>query len=155
MTKRKKKTDPNQISFFKDLEGTEEITIPEKPKAKMNPNKIKIALSEAVKNTHLTRIEICSMISDLAGREISVAMLNAYTSQARTTHNIPCDLLAPLTVVLGDSILKCISEEAGCTLATRPQMQMAKIGLMIITRDQMEQKINEEIQNLPLMRGIA
>ena len=98
---RRKKNNPNQIDFFNQLTSSDEIKIPNEPTGTMNSNLIKIALSEAIKKSCLERFEICKRISSLAGRKITVGMLNAYTSQSRTTHNIPCDLLIPITFVLG------------------------------------------------------
>ncbi|MBL4800893.1 MAG: hypothetical protein JKY45_03295 [Emcibacter sp.] len=153
MTRRKRKYDPNQINFFNALDATNDIHIPAEPgKAPINPNKIKLAISGAIKHSHFDRAEICRQISELAGREVTVAMLNAYTSQSRTTHQVPSDLLAPMSIVLGPSILKVIAEDAGCTLAERREMQLARIGQFFIMQQVAEQQIEQAINDLPLMR---
>ncbi len=151
--RRKKKPDPNQINFFAALEGKDAVQVPPEPSHQpINANKIKMAISEAIKHSHFERAEICRQISVLAGREVTVAMLNAYTSQSRTTHQVHGDLLAPMTIVLGPSILKIIAEEAGCTLAERREMQLARIGQFYIMHQKAEQQIEEAINDLPLIR---
>lgn len=151
---RRKKVDPNQISFLNTLDGTPELRVPEKPSGKpINNNKIKIAVSQAIKNSPFEREEIAQQISELAGREVSKAMLDAYTSQSRTTHNVPSDLLAPMTIVLGPSILRVIAESAGCTLAEREDMQLARIGQYFITVQSVKQQMDKEIHELPIFKG--
>ena len=152
---KRKKTNPNQIDFFNQLTSSDEIEIPNEPTGTMNSNLIKIALSEAIKKSCFERFEICERISELAGRKITVAMMNAYTSQSRTTHNIPCDLLIPITFVLGASVLSIIADNAGCTLATRPQMQMAHIGQLFTVKTQIQEKLDKEIQNVTILKRVA
>lgn len=153
---RKRKTDPNQINFFNALEGRDEIHIPAEPsKAPINANKIKLAISEAIKHSHFDRPEICRQISELAGREVTLAMLNAYTSQSRTTHQVPSDLLAPVTIILGPSILKVIAEDSGCALAERREMQLARIGQFYMMHQKAQEQIEQAISDLPLMRRAA
>lgn len=153
MTRKKRKHDPNQINFFDTLDGRQEIMVPDEPTtAPLNANKIKLAISEAIKHSHFDRAEICRQMSELAGREVTPAMLNAYTSQSRITHQVPSDLLAPMAIVLGPSILKVIAEDAGCTLAERREMQLARIGQFYMMHQQAEQQIEQAINDLPLMR---
>ena len=153
----RKKHDPNQINFFNALdEGPKEIHVPAEPtRGPINANKIKLAISEAIKRSHFDREEICRQISELAGRPVTVAMLNAYTSQSRTTHQVPSDLLAPMSIVLGPSILKEIAEAAGCALAERREMQLARIGQFFMIQQQVRQEMEQEINNLPLMRRVG
>jgi len=156
MTRRRKKPDPNQIDFFAALESKGDVYVPPEPaRAPINANKIKMAISEAIKHSHFERTEICRQISEMAGREVTVAMLNAYTSQARTTHQVPSDLLAPMTIVLGPSILKVIAEDSGCTLAERREMQLARIGQFFVMHQRAEQQIEQAINDLPLMRRVG
>ena len=154
--KRKKYIDPNQINFFTTLEDSGEVHIPPEPAtAPINANKIKLAIAKAIRHSHFDRREICRQISKLSGKSVTVAMLNAYTSQARATHHVPSDLLAPLTIVLGPSILKIIAEDAGCTLAERQDQQLARIGQFFMIQQQVRADMEQEINNLPLMRRAA
>jgi len=154
--KYKKKHDPNQIDFFNQLEAKGEVQVPSEPaRAPINANKIKMAISEAIKHSPFERAEICRQISELAGREVTVAMLNAYTSQARTTHQVPSDLLAPMTIILGPSILKIIAEDSGCTLAERREMQLARIGQFYMIHQKAGEQIEAAINDLPLMRRVG
>lgn len=153
MTRRRKKPDPNQIDFFAALESKGDVQVPPEPtRAPINANKIKLAISQAIKHSHFERAEICRQISELAGRTVTAAMLNAYTSQARTTHQVPSDLLAPMTIVLGPTILKVIAEDSGCTLAERREMQLARIGQFYIIHQKAGEQIEAAINDLPLMR---
>lgn len=156
MTRRNRKPDPNQINFFNTLDSTDHVQVPPEPsKAPINTNMIKLAISEAIKYSHFDRPEVCRQMSELAGREVTVAMLNAYTSQSRITHQVPSDLLIPMTIVLGPSILKVIAEASGCTLAERQEMQLARIGQFFLMQQKAEQQIEEAINDLPLMRGVG
>ena len=149
---RKKTTrNPNQMDFLSALEGGTIEVPPEPSRKNINPNKIKIALSEAISRSHFDREEICRQVSELAGRNVSPAMLNAYTSQARTTHQLPSDLLAPLTIVLGPSVLQAIADCAGCHVAVRDEMKLARLGQHFLLHWQLQKQIEQDISELPLM----
>tara|TARA_R110002096_G_scaffold42937_7_gene115536 strand:+ start:5006 stop:5602 length:597 start_codon:yes stop_codon:yes gene_type:complete len=156
MARKSRKPDPNQINFFSSLDRTDDVQVPPEPTMQpINGNKIKLAISSAIKNSHFDREEICRQMSVLAGREVTVAMLNAYTSQSRTTHQVPSDLLAPMSIVLGSSILKVIANDAGCTIAERMEMQWARIGKFFLMQQQVRQEMEQEINALPLMRRVG
>ncbi len=149
---RKKNTHPGQMTFFTTLDD-KPIEVPAKPgKETINSNKIKLAIKEAIARSPFDREEICRQLSELADRDVSVAMLNAYTSQARTTHQLPSDLLAPITLILGPSVLQCIAESAGCRVAERDEIKLARIGHSFLMLQQLQRQVDEEISGLPLMR---
>ena len=148
----KKKVHPGQMNFFTALEE-KNFEVPAKPgKETINPNKIKLALKEAIARSPFDREEICRQLSDLSGRTVSVAMLNAYTSQARSTHQLPSDLLAPVTLVLGPSVLQTIADSAGCRVAERDEIKLARIGRNFLLLQQLQRQVDKEISDLPLMR---
>ncbi|WP_321392749.1 hypothetical protein [Emcibacter sp.] len=140
------------MTFFTTLDD-KPIEVPAKPgKETINSNKIKLAIKEAIARSPFDREEICRQLSELADRDVSVAMLNAYTSQARTTHQLPSDLLAPITLILGPSVLQCIAESAGCRVAERDEIKLARIGHSFLMLQQLQRQVDEEISGLPLMR---
>jgi len=57
------------------------------------------ALNEAISKAPITRAEIAAKMSDLTGRDITQAMLNAYTGESRQDHNFPFRYAAAFEVV--------------------------------------------------------
>lgn len=55
-------------------------------------------VSKMLKHTDSSRTEVAARCSDLSGREISKAMLDAYSSEGRETFNLPFCLVPVLEV---------------------------------------------------------
>lgn len=69
------------------------FTIPQPTHATPGQGNYSVQVSEIVsamlKGSGLERDEVAARMSDLSGDPISTAMLNAWSSQARTDHNLP------------------------------------------------------------------
>lgn len=72
------------------------------------------AVAEALLDCGLSREEVAGRLSDYLSEDVTKAMLDAYASPARETHNIPAHRLVALAVVTGDGrLLNALLGEAG------------------------------------------
>ncbi|EGF92455.1 hypothetical protein ABI_08910 [Asticcacaulis biprosthecium C19] len=91
------------------------------------------AVSLAMQSDPRTRLELAADVSALLGEDgdkaISVAMLNAYASEARTTHNISFGrALALFAATQRFDILNALINEIGVQIVTAEQLLTLELG---------------------------
>jgi hypothetical protein len=87
---------------------------PEQVRAASLDQKLCKAMAVALKECGLDRYQVANRMSDFLGERVSEAMLNAYVSQARTTHQISVVRFAALVHVTQDRrLLELLAELFG------------------------------------------
>ncbi|MEM7197052.1 MAG: phage regulatory CII family protein [Pseudomonadota bacterium] len=70
-------------------------------------------------------------MSEYLGQDVTINMLNAYASEARTTHNITIERLMALTHVTGDvRILAYMAAKMGCLIIGKDEEPYIEYGMV-------------------------
>jgi hypothetical protein len=92
-----------------------------------------------------TREVIAAKMSELLDEPISRAMLDAYSSPARTEHKVPASRLFALLVVTDrQDLLDPIMREIGAALLVGDEVRTARLGHL----QQLKQRIEAEMKSL-------
>ena len=83
MSKNKKIIDVNQISLFSYLEPE----VPPNPGSMDISMRLRHAVSNAIKNSGKDRIDICTEIYKLSGKEVSKSTLDGWSAESRDLSN--------------------------------------------------------------------
>ena len=94
MSKSRKKSDPRQASFF-DSEYISNL------KRELQPDeanlicglRIKKIISQAIKHSDFSRIQVANRMSEDLGVEITQAMMDAWTAESKNGHRFPVEYL--------------------------------------------------------------
>lgn len=114
---------------------------------------ISSAVARCLKEDADTRAEIAVMLSHLSSEDISVAMLDAYASEARREHKIPASrFLALIAITRRFDILDAVLREIGGKALDRSDARIFRIGKYYVeninaTRDL--QAVVQDIYNNP------
>lgn len=101
------------------------------------------AVSEDLKHAQdgtgreLSRFQVASRMSELAGTEITASMLNNWTAESHDKHHFPCQFLPAFVLATGGQrrAFECLSRRAGLFALPGPDALRAEI-----------QRIEEEIK---------
>lgn len=94
-------------------------------------SRISRAIAKAMKESGKNRPTIAGLMSDHAGRKVSVAMLDAFASEAKTGNNITVDLFVALIHATGKTELLGFLAE-GFGMAVIPKRYESVIELALI-----------------------
>lgn len=110
-------------------------------------------VSEMLRNSVIDRYEIITQISRLTGREVSKNMLDAWSSSARSDHNLPMCLVPVLEEVCGSHLITdWLVHKRGGRVAYGKETLNAKLGIALLKKQRAEaeykqlQKIMEGMQ---------
>jgi hypothetical protein len=101
MTRRRDVATPDLFQAFVPAPVVERFSA-ERVRAASCSARIARAVAEAIKQSHKSRADVANEMSVCLGEEISVAMLDQYTSTANEKNNIPAHRLVALLAVTGD-----------------------------------------------------
>jgi len=114
--------------------------------------RIRSSLNNVIKNSVFSRAQIADQLTSLVGRDVSESTLNTYTGKGRP-NRLPADLLPALTMVLGPEFLAEIASWAGCQIAERHEMTMARIGQLFLITNAAKKEQEQLIKETPLFSG--
>lgn len=90
---------------------------------------IAAVMSQALKDSPHDRIEVAARMSRLLGREVTVAMLNAYTAESRETHNISYErAIAFDAATEGYALGNFFAGKRGCRMLVGKDALLAELG---------------------------
>ena len=103
------------------------------------------AITQAIKESPLSRWEIAGKMSELLGLEVSKHMLDAWTSEAKEYHRFPAEYLPAFCMATGSlSPLRVLSEAAGVFLLESPDALRSRIQFL----DEQQKEISSEKREL-------
>lgn len=101
-------------------------------------------VAEMLKQAESDRYGVAAEMSRLTGREITKAMLDAYTSEAREAWNIPFWLAPALETACDSHMLSAwMADKRGARLMVGKEVLAAELGKLEQLRDEAAQKIRE------------
>lgn len=101
------------------------------------------AISETLHDCGASREEIAVRMSGFLGEKVSVAMLNAYASTARTEHRMNLGRLLALLVATGDRrLLEMIAGECGWAVVERKFLPMIELAAVQEAKARLEKRAN-------------
>lgn len=93
--------------------------------------RISRAVATALRDTARPRREIAAAMSAYLGEHVSVAMLDAYASQARASHKISVPRFAALLHATGDRrLLELLAQPQGWAVIERQQLPLIEAALL-------------------------
>lgn len=99
---------------------------------------IAAAMSQALKDCPHDRIEVSARMTRLLGREMSLSMLNAYTAESHTDHNISLERAIAFDIATeGRALLKFYAAKLGCGVLVGDEIMHAEIGRIHELRDKL------------------
>lgn len=101
---------------------------------------IRVAAQADLRECRQSRSEVALSISGLAGRQISLAQIDAWVAPTKP-HRIPLDLLPAWVKVTGSPrILKLIAASSGYQIADGTEQKLAEYGRTILQREELSQR---------------
>lgn len=101
-------------------------------------------VSEMLKAADVDRYEVAARMSRLSGDDVSKAMLDAWSSPARTDHNIPFYRVALLEEVCASHLLtNWLVAQRGGRVAYGRDALLAELGRLERTRDESARRARE------------
>ena len=111
---------------------------PATPGSVNHSREIAATMSQALKDCPHDRIEIAARMTRLMGREISVSMLNAYTAESHTDHNISLERAIAFDIATERrALLKFYAAKLGCGVLVGDEIMHAEIGRIQEMRDKL------------------
>jgi len=93
-------------------------------------NELRVWLSQAIKQSALSREEVAERVSELLNRHITVAQINSWSAGSKS-HKLPAAYLAAFLTVLGEhSILEDMASLCGLYVVSRDdwlRLRLAKV----------------------------
>lgn len=101
-------------------------------------------MSAAVRECGLDRYEIAAQMSALLGEDVSKSILDAYTSEARESHNVSAYRFLAFVLVTGsferlDELVKLL----GCRLLIGEEAQLAQLVRLEASRREIDDRIKD------------
>lgn len=95
-------------------------------------SRISAVMSDVIaecKSQNIDRYQISAEMSRLLNKEVSVHMLNAYTSVSREAHFPPLDVAIAFDIATGGiSLLKVYSDICGCNISVGKEILLTELG---------------------------
>lgn len=129
MAKKSNSVDPSQLSLLDLIKQAEELR-PEVPsEGSLNiSSKFCHALTNAIKESRLSRFEIAGSMSHLLGVEITKFQIDSWTSEGKEGHRFPATYLPAFCRVTGSrEPLQILSEVGGMFCLPGPEALRAEI----------------------------
>lgn len=119
--------DPRQLT----LDELFEIPRPVEPTpASLDQGKeVRHLLSAALKQTNKSRYEVCAVMSELTGHDISISMLNAWTAESREAWRFPLEYATAFEIACDTyCITEFMARKRGCKVYAGDEVRQAEIG---------------------------
>lgn len=111
-------------------------------------------VGEMLNSDGRSREVIAAEMSVLLGEEVSRAMLDAYSSPARSDHKVPFSRLMALVVVTKRyDLLDRRMRETGCGVLVGEELHTARIGHLQQRKKQIEEELRKLKGSAPLIGG--
>jgi hypothetical protein len=131
MSKRKNKIDSRQMNLFDVLKRIQEEKVEELAVDVGTLNiaeKLRSALSKAIKNCRLSRHQIAGEMSHLLGYEVSKTTIDTWTAESKDQHRIPAEYLPAFCKATGDlDPIRILAECGGMFAMPGPEALRAEI----------------------------
>ena len=104
---------------------------------------LRIALCEGIDASPHDRYEIARRMSELTGKKITKAMLDAFTAESKSQHRFPFEFAAAFEAACGDgcSILQnLLARKRGCAVLSVDELLFAKLGAIRKQQDDLRQQ---------------
>lgn len=102
---------------------------PSTPGAMNYAREIAAVMSQALKDCAHDRVDVAARMTRLTGKEVSLAMLNAYTAESRETHNISMEKAIAFDAATdGFALLKFYAAKRGCKVMVGKDALLAELG---------------------------
>lgn len=112
-----------------DLFDSVPIAAPSTPGSMNYSREIAAVMSQALKACPFDRVEVAARMTRLLGKEITLAMLNAYTAESRETHNISLEkAIAFDAATEGYALLNLYASKRGCRTMVGKDALLAELG---------------------------
>ncbi|MDH3999583.1 MAG: hypothetical protein OET90_12200 [Desulfuromonadales bacterium] len=120
---------PDQMSLLDYIQQSQELRPEESSEGSLNIHtRFCHALTNAISASDLSRWEIAGRMSHLLGTEISVHMINAWTSQSKESHRIPAEYIPAFGAATESrEPLQLLSEVGGMFCLPGPEALRAEI----------------------------
>lgn len=110
---------------------------------------IALVMSAAVADSGLDRTEIAARMSALTGREVSVHMINAYTSPEREAHNVSLERAIAFDLATGmHALLRLYATKCGARAYIGRDALLAELGRAEVLRDELSGQIKRIKQRM-------
>ena len=104
---------------------------------------ISSAVARILKEDHRTRYEIAGGVSALLDDEVSKAMLDAYCSEAKETHNISLGRFMALIAETGRyDVLRALVARIGAKLVMGEEALTVELGHLVARKQEIDDRIN-------------
>jgi hypothetical protein len=119
--------DPAQLSLFDTIKRDQEERIAKRPGRMCVSARLLAAVKAAIKAASKSREQIADYMTELAGCDVTVAMLNNWTAESHP-HKLPCDLIDALCEATGDyGPLMVLTDTAGIFAVEPPDVIRARL----------------------------
>lgn len=129
MSKRKLKVDTRQMSLFDVVKQISESDAAQSREGELDiANKLRMALVEAIRQSHLSRHQIAGEMSHLLGFEVSKTTIDTWTAESKERHRIPAEYLPAFCRATGDrEPIRILAEYGGMFAMPGPEALRAEI----------------------------
>ncbi|MDR3561875.1 MAG: hypothetical protein P4N59_10640 [Negativicutes bacterium] len=145
MSGNKRKIDsksPNQTSLFDIIDEITNLKKTEPEPGSINlSQRVKEAMSSALKACTVKRYEIVGRMSEYTGAEITESMLNSWTAESKEGHRFPLEYLAAFCWATSNFDLLDMSVRAcGCHLVRSEDVALLELARIDEAKRQLTQK---------------
>lgn len=129
MTKKKKNLDNRQISLFEVIQRFQNGNSTNCPVGGMNIDRaFREAISEALKQSPLSRYQVAARMSELTDSDITKTMLDSWTAESKDQHRFPAIFLPAFCEATGcNNPLQMLGKLVGVFVLPGPEALRAEI----------------------------
>jgi hypothetical protein len=99
-----------------------------------------------LRESPLSREGVAAELSRVAGRPVSLAMVDAYLSETKAAHRFPAELIpAWVHTLKSPRLLRVLCAQAGLSLATQEDRDFAELGRAALRQEKLAKKLWERI----------
>lgn len=124
------------------------------PRSLSISREIAAAMSEAIRNSGMNREDIAARMTELLGAEVSVHMLNAYSSPEREAHKVSLERAIAFDLATGsDVLLQFYANRLGGRAFLGRDAMLAELGRAEMLRDELNGQIKKIKGRMDLAGG--
>lgn len=136
MAKSREKLDIRQTTLFDFIKNYQQETHTQRPAGSLDIDRaFRESVSQALKNSPLSRWQVAARMSELTGQDITKTMIDSWTAESKEGHRFPAIFLPAFCESVGSSEpMKLLGRPVGVFVLPGPEALRAEI-----------QRIDEEI----------
>lgn len=152
--KRRRTPDERQRSFVELFHPAASlIEVPEPAPVARGDAWLREALVEAIRVSGLDRETVAERLSDRLQRRVTKAMVDAWCGLSKP-HQLPAAIVHDVCGVLGNTVLLAAqAQAAGCRLVESYELQLARLGQIVLFKHMADAEVRQIVGSLPLFRG--